>query len=98
MAVMRLDRFKADPASVDELMARRQALVTAIRLATPGLIRARLTRVNDETWIDMWSWETLAHAQAAAKLAQTGQIPEAGTAFALTTDVTTEFAEVVDES
>jgi hypothetical protein len=97
MAVIRLDRFNADPAGVDELITRRNALVAAVRQATPGLIQARLTRVSDETWLDIWSWDTLAHAQAAAKLAQTGQIPEAGTAFALTTDVTTEFAEVVDE-
>jgi hypothetical protein len=97
MAVVRLDRFKTDPARIDELITRRNALVAAVRQATPGLVQARLTRVDDETWIDMWCWETLAHAQAAAKLAQTGQIPEAGAAFALTTDGTTEFAEIVAE-
>jgi hypothetical protein len=97
MTVIRLDRFKADPANTDELIARRNALVDAVRKATPGLIRARLTRVDDQVWIDMWQWDTLEHARAAAKLAQTGQIPQAGAAFALTTDATTEFTDVVDE-
>jgi hypothetical protein len=45
----------------------------------------------------MWQWDTLEHAQAAANLAQTGQIPQAGAAFALTTDATTEFTDVVNE-
>jgi hypothetical protein len=97
MAVIRLDRFQADPARADELITRRNALVDAVRTATPGLVQARLTRVDDETWIDMWCWDTRAHAQAAVTLARTGQIPEASAAFALTTDVTTEFTDVVDE-
>ena len=97
MAVIRMDRFKADPAATDELISARNALVTAVRNATPGLLQARLTRVDDETWVDMWYWDTRAHAQAAVALAQAGQLPEAGAAFALTTDVTTEFTELVDE-
>jgi hypothetical protein len=97
MAVVRLDRFQADPAHAQDLIARRNALVAAVKRAAPGLIQARLTRLDDRTWIDMWCWQTREQAQAAAKLAQAGEIPEAGTAFALTTDATTEFAEIVDE-
>jgi hypothetical protein len=97
MAVIRLDRFTADPASTNELITRRNALVAAVRNATPGLLQARLTRVDDETWIDMWCWDTRAHAQAAVALAHAGQLPEAGAAFALTTDHTAEFTDVVDE-
>ena len=69
MAVIRLDRFTADPATTDELISRRNALVAAVRNATPGLLQARLTRVDDETWIDMWCWDTRAHVQAAVKQA-----------------------------
>ncbi|HEX6681679.1 MAG TPA: hypothetical protein VF062_02750 [Candidatus Limnocylindrales bacterium] len=96
MAVIRLDRFKADPANTDELISRRNALIAAVRRATPGLVQTRLARVDDETWIDMWCWDTASHAQAAVRLAQAGQIPEAGAAFALTTDATTEFAEIIE--
>jgi hypothetical protein len=97
MTIVRLDRFKADPAHVNELIGRRNALLAAVKQATPGLIRARLTRVDDQTWIDMWEWDTREHSQAAITHARSGQIPEAGAAFALTTDATTEFAEVVDD-
>jgi hypothetical protein len=97
MTIIRLDRFRVDPANLDELIARRNALVGAVRQATPGLVQARLTRVNDDTWIDMWQWETREQAQAAVTLAHSGQLPEAGAAFALTSDATTEFTEVVDE-
>jgi hypothetical protein len=45
----------------------------------------------------MWQWSSREHAQAAVTLAHTGQIPEAGAAFALTSDVTTEFTDVVDD-
>jgi hypothetical protein len=97
MAIIRIDRFRADPANAGELIARRNALVDAVRQATPGLVQARLIRVDEEAWIDMWQWDTREHAQAAVTLAQTGQIPEAGAAFALTSGATTEFAEVVND-
>ena len=97
MTVLRIDRFTVDPTNAEEMLARRNALVTATRDAVPGLLEARLARADDQTWIDIWRWDTLANAQAAAQRAQAGGIPEAGAAFQLAHIVTTEFTELVDE-
>ncbi|MET0414501.1 MAG: hypothetical protein ABW022_00575 [Actinoplanes sp.] len=97
MSLIRMDRFKADPATTDEMITRRHALVAAIRRATPGLVQARLTRLDDDSWLDMWQWDSRDNLRAAVTLAQSGRLPEAGAAFALVSDVTSEIAEVVDD-
>ena len=97
MTVLRIDRFTVDPTNAEEMLARRNSLVTAVREAVPGLLEARLARADDQTWIDIWRWDTLANAQAAAQLARSGGIPEAGAAFQLAHVVTTEFTELVDD-
>ena len=95
MAVLRLTHFKTDPADTEELLVRRAALVAAVRKACPGLLHAQLVKVDDETWIDAWRWDSRASAEAA--LAQAPNLPEAAAAFALTRDTTAQFADVVDE-
>lgn len=95
MAVLRLTRFKTDPADAEEMLARRNALVDAVRRAYPGLIHAQLVKVDDDTWMDAWRWESRANAQAA--IADTAAIPEAAAAFSLTRDASAEFADLVDE-
>lgn len=52
MAVLRLTRFKTDPTDAEEMLARRAALIAAVRQAHPGLLQAQLARVDNETWID----------------------------------------------
>lgn len=96
MAVYRLVRFTIDPADTEKMLATRAALVAATRNAFPGLAEARLARVDEETWIDMWRWDSLARAQAAIEGAPAA-LPEAGVAFSLIKDVTADFAEIVDE-
>lgn len=95
MAVVRLVRFTVEPERTDDMIARRADLVAATRQLYPGLIEARLTRVDDKTWLDLWRWESLSHAEAAIQGAQA--IPGAPAAFQLISDVTAEIAEVVDE-
>lgn len=97
MPVLRFDRFTSDPDRTGELLARRATLVAAVRTAVPGLIQTRLTRIDERTWVDTWLWESKEAALAAVAQARAGAIPEVPAAFALTTDMTTEFAEVVDE-
>lgn len=63
MTVLRIDRFTVDPTRTDEMLTRRNALVAATREAGPGLLEARLARVDDQTWVDMWRWDSLANAQ-----------------------------------
>ena len=97
MAVLRIDRFVVNPDDASELINRRNALVAAVNDTVPGLLESRLVRVDESHWIDMWRWDTLANAQAAASRAQAGGFPEAAAAFELTRDVVTEFTEIVDE-
>ena len=95
MAVCRLVRFTIDPADTEKMLATRAALVTATRAAFPGLTEARLAKVDEETWIDMWRWDSLAQAQAA--IGGAPAFPEAGVAFSLIKDVTADSAEIADE-
>jgi hypothetical protein len=94
MAVLRLDQFTIDPADTGELLTRHGALVAAAIDAFPGLIEVQLAKVDDQTWIDVWRWDSLASAQAA--VAGAPAIPEAAAAFSLTKTIAVEFAEVVD--
>lgn len=97
MTVLRIDRFTVDPARVEELLQRRNALVAAVRAAVPGLLDARLVRKDERTWLDLWRWDSRSNAEAAGALARSGALPQAPAAFELAADVTTEFTEVVDE-
>ena len=95
MAIIRTTRFTADPAQAEEIIARRAELISAIRAAFAGLTEARLARVGDDTWVDMWRWDSAADMEAA--LAGGPTLPEAAAAFSLTRDVSAENAELVDE-
>jgi hypothetical protein len=95
VAVLRLTRFKTDPADVEAMLEKRAALIAAVRQSYPGLLQAQL------------AWPTTrpgstpgAGTRARARRrpsATCPPIPEAGAAFALTRDVSAEFADVVDE-
>jgi hypothetical protein len=75
MAVHRLARCTIDPADTEEVLAERAALVAAISDAVPGLIHARLAKADDQTWIDVWSWDSSSSPPAA--IAKASAIPEA---------------------
>ncbi|MBM9618480.1 antibiotic biosynthesis monooxygenase [Streptomyces zhihengii] len=93
MTVVRITRFRTDPANDAEMIDKRATLIAAVRESYPGLTEARLGRLEDGTWVDHWYWESTEHMQKALAAAPT--IPEAGAAFALTTDTTAESAEIV---
>jgi hypothetical protein len=97
MPVIRMTRFEVAPADVEEMIARRNALVAAVRDAFPELTEARLARLGEQAWIDSWRWESAASLDAAQQAAATGALSEAGPAFALTKNPTAELAEIVDE-
>lgn len=94
MAVLRLDRFTIDHDNTAELLARHAALVAVGRDAFPGLIDAQLAKVDDQAWLTVWRWESLANAKAA--IAKAPSVPEAKAALSLAKDLTVEFAEVID--
>lgn len=97
MAVIRTTRLEVAPENADELLARRAALIAAVRAAHPGLTETRLARVDERTFVDTWRWESATSLQRA--LDSVFDIPEAGPAFALTetTTLDVEQADVVDE-
>lgn len=95
MTIMRTARFTLPSDRVPELLERRAALIDAVRAGFPGLTQARLARVDEQTWVDVWRWESAELMQAA--LAGAPGLPQAGPAFALIPDLTAEVADVVDE-
>lgn len=95
MPVISVTRFQADPADAEQVRVRHTALVSAIRAAQSGLTEARLGRLDDETWVGVWRWDSAASLQAARQAAP--RTPAATEAFALARDVTAEDIEVLDE-
>jgi hypothetical protein len=95
MAIIRTVRFTADPAQAEEIIARRAELISAIRAAFAGLTEARLAKVGEDMWVDMWRWDSAANMDAA--LADGPSLPQAAAAFSLTRDLSFEVAELIDE-
>ncbi|WP_049560523.1 antibiotic biosynthesis monooxygenase [Nonomuraea sp. SBT364] len=95
MSVITVTRFRADAADAEQLRARHTALVSATRAAVTGLTEARLGRLDDETWVGIWRWDS-AESLRAARQAVPGNA-EAVAAFSLTRDAAVEDIEVLDE-
>ena len=96
MAVFELARFKVAPDNVEAMLEGRDAMVAATRLRFPQLMTAKLARLDDSTWIDVWQWEDLGSAKEAAASAPT--IPEASKMFSLIEQVESmEHAEIIHE-
>jgi hypothetical protein len=95
MTILRLTRFTLEPARTDQMLETRAELIKAVRSNCSGLTETRLARVDDETWLDLWRWESDEALQAAVAIAPT--LPEAAAAFALVQNPTEERVELVDE-
>lgn len=95
MAVVRHHHYTVDPGDVEELIARRAKLIAAIRSTYPGLVEARLTRLDDGTFTDVWRWDTSEHMRAAFAAMRT--IPEVGPAMSLVRDNNPQNGEIIDE-
>jgi hypothetical protein len=95
MAMIRTARFTTDAAQAGEMLARRAELIRVVREAFPGLTEARLARLGEDSWVDIWRWESAASMQTATAGAH--DLPETAAAFALTRNLTAEDAEVIDE-
>ena len=94
MAVVRTHHYTVDPADLPELLARRAAVIAAIRAAHPGLSHTRLTRLDDGTFTDAWRWDTAGQMHAALR---GSAWPRARAALSLTRDATARDGEIVDE-
>jgi hypothetical protein len=67
------------------MLTKRPAFVSAMKRAIPGLIDARLVKLEDGTRLDIVRWELRAAAEKAA--AAHGLVPEAGEMDALVAEV-----------
>lgn len=79
MEIVNVVRFKIGPDQEQEMRARRTALIEATKPYGGGPLSTTLTRVDEETWMDLWHWGS----EDALKSAQDAQLPEAKAAFAL---------------
>ncbi|MGC4942756.1 antibiotic biosynthesis monooxygenase [Kribbella sp. DT2] len=95
MSVLRLTRLTVDPAQADEMLTLRAALIEAVRRTTDGLTDTRLARVDEETWLDVWRWESGAALDEVTSWAP--GTPEAKAAFAVVKDAQVERYDLVDE-
>lgn len=95
MTLIRTTRFTTDPANADTMLVRRRKLLEAVRTGFGGPTETRLIRVGEETWVDMWQWDSPETLRVALEGAP--RLPEAAAAFAVASDVTAEQGEVVDE-
>jgi quinol monooxygenase YgiN len=95
MSVITLTRFTIEPGVAGALRTRHAELVAAIRSAAPGLVEARLGRVDAQTWVGIWRWESAEHLQAARRIAP--DLPESTAAFSLAGAVIADDVAVVDE-
>lgn len=97
MAAFELARFKVAPENVGAMLATRDDMVAAMRSRFPALIEAKLARLDENTWIDVWKWTDLDSAKEAASLAS--NVPEAAKMFSLIESVESmEHAEIVHEA
>jgi len=58
MAIDRIVRFTIDPIDTEQMLTTRASLISATRQAYPGLAEARIARIDDQTWIDIWRWDS----------------------------------------
>jgi hypothetical protein len=93
MADIRIHRYSVD--DLDEFLARRADLITAIRADHPGLVEARLIRLEDGTLVDTWRWRSADEMRVALEAAPS--FPEAGAAMSLTRNASADDGEIVDE-
>jgi hypothetical protein len=95
MAIIRTTRFTAAPADAEKVLERRRNLLDAIRANFSGPAEARLIRVDERTWVDMWRWDSEETLRAALDGAP--RLPEAAAAFAVARDVSAEEGVVIDQ-
>ena len=93
MSVVRSHTYTVDPADLEEFLARRASLIATVRETHPGLTRAVLVQLDDDTYSDTWYWASGEQMRAAFE----ATFPEAPLTMALTKDATSRNGQLVDE-
>jgi hypothetical protein len=95
MATVRTHRYTLAPDQVEEFLAQRVELIGQWRAAGFHLVEARLYRLEDGTYLDIWRWasdEVMAKAFDAM-----GELPLVGATLGMTSDHSAVDGELVDE-
>lgn len=79
MPVMEIVRSKVKPENREAMLAARAPAIAAIRRKCPGLLKAYLTQIDKDTWVDIILWENRAQAEFAQKEAP--GLPECAALF-----------------
>lgn len=95
MSVITITRFTIEPDVAAALRTRHADLIAAIRSTTAGLVEARLGKVDEQTWVGIWRWDSAEHLQAARRIAP--DLPETAAAFSLARTAAADDVAVVDE-
>ena len=74
-AYMEIVHARIRPNAEQAMLALRPEFVAAMRKAVPGLLDARLVRLEDGTWLDVVTWASKADSEAAVTAHE--QVPEA---------------------
>ncbi|MGW0038238.1 antibiotic biosynthesis monooxygenase [Gordonia sp. NPDC003376] len=86
-------RFTVEPSDVDEFIQRRQAAITEVKAAHPGLRSVPVcARRDDRTWLEVWIYETREAADAANADAE--NLPQFMAMAALLGNIEIEAAEM----
>ncbi len=97
MSALELARFTVAPDEVPAMLAARPAMVAELREHCPGFHRVYLTRVDEETWLDVVEWESREAAEAA--MATVMELPGCRRVFGHIREVLAmEHADVVEKA
>lgn len=66
---------RLQPGGEEAMLALRPRFVAAMKAAAPGLLDARLVKLDDGTWLDIVEWDS--REAAAAGIAAHHSVPEA---------------------
>ncbi|MDT0156645.1 hypothetical protein Q9R19_03295 [Microbacterium sp. ARD32] len=95
MTSVRTHRYAVDAGDVDTMLERRGNLLDGIRSANPAFAGATLIRLDDGSYLDIWSWNSAEDMQRASQAA--AEVPLVGATMSLTSDHTSIDGEVLDQ-
>ena len=95
MTAVRIHRYSVDPAQLDDLLTRRAQLIARIRSGFPALNATTLVKLEDDTYVDTWHWESAEQMNTA--LAAAAGAPPVAETLGLTEDHVVHSGEVIDQ-
>lgn len=95
MATVRTHRYNVDTGNLAAMLESRTNLINGIRSGNPAFSSATLIRLDDNSYLDIWRWDSAEEMQRAAEAAK--EFPIVGSTLAMTTDHMITDGEILDE-